>query len=37
MYGYIVTIQGERITSITHIGPLNPMPATHPSYTEPNG
>lgn len=36
-YGYIVSVQNHQITSMTQVGPLNPMPASHPSYIEPTG
>lgn len=34
-YGYVITVQNQQITSVTEIGPNNPMPASHPSYIEP--
>jgi hypothetical protein len=35
--GYIVSVRSQRVTSVTQVGPLNPMPASHPSYAEPPG
>jgi hypothetical protein len=33
--GYIITVKNHEITSMAQVGPLNPMPSSHPSYTEP--
>ena len=35
--GYIVTLKSNKITSMTQVGPTDPMPSSHPSYTEPTG